>query len=69
MEERVQELRKLSREKIALKLKAFRKQHGYTQEEFARRVHIVRANVARWENEKVRISTNMLRMLVAEGIL
>ncbi len=69
MEQRVKELRKLGKESIALRLKAYRKQHGYSQESLAELLRIGRNNISRWENCDNRITTTMLRLLVEHGVL
>ena len=69
MNERVEELRKKSKEEIGGRLKSYRKDYGYTQEALAERLGVPRNTLFRWESGGVKISPVMLRMLVGEGIL
>ena len=67
--DRFTELRRLTPKHIALKLKAYRKQYGMTQETLARRIGVKRNTVVRWETAEVKVSNVMLRMLMSEGVL
>ncbi len=69
MEDRVKRLRALPPDKIALKLKAYRREYGLTQEFLAKRIGVPRLTLLRWENGQSRISNMMLKVLVLEGVL
>lgn len=69
MEEKIKKLQELTPDSIALRLKAYRRQHGVTQDGFAKRLGIGRTTLHRWENASVKLSRAMLKILVMERIL
>lgn len=48
-----------------IKIKQFRKQHGYTQEQLAEKLGVWRASVRAWEKEQKRISRKNYQKLVS----
>lgn len=69
MEDRIKQLRKLSLDRIAIKLKAYRHQYGLSQKSLAKRIGVERSTLLRWENGKTKISNTNLKILVMEGVL
>lgn len=63
------EIKALSKEEIATRIKAYRKENHISQESLARMLRIGRNTIERWENCHVKISGAMIRFLIAEKVL
>lgn len=66
---RLEYLKSLSPEEMALKIKGYRVNNGVSQEELAELVGVPRSSISRWENGSCKITPVMVGVLLDRGVL